>query len=413
MLTLEQFNQIRGARFAATPANIELIDRLNSYGATEEEIAALPYEKPFPRGFHELRQACADIKKARKGAGQPAPVKRSASPAQVKPQPQPIPAKTPAGNADLMKSAAAFIDAINGSLKAPALDAEQIKAIAKAAAAEEMQKQPVQRIEIVTPKATKVIQGIVHEEFERILDITADGKFAAYMAGPAGSGKSVLAEQVAQALGLDYYYSGQLSQEYNFTGFTDANGRYQATPFYNAWTKGGLFFLDEMDRSFPEVLTKLNGALANGIFDFPAPIGTLKKHPDFRCIAAGNTIGRGATGQYTAANALDASSLDRFIPREIGYDKRIEDAIDKEAAEFVRVLRKPAALAGLDIVLSYRTISKLATYAAKPAWGAKEIVKSVICMALTKDDINSLTRDSKLQALAQNGNKYAAALLAA
>ena len=409
MLTLEQFNQIRGAHFAATPANIELIDRLNSYNATEEEIAALPYSKPFPRGFHELRQACADIKKARKGAGQPAPVKRSASPAPVKPQPQPIPEAT----ATTAASAEDLIKALRGIMIPPTLDAEQIKKIVDAAIAEKAEAlRPVQRIEIKTPKTTNVIQGLTHKQFEKVVDVIACGD-SVYMVGPAGSGKSVLAEQVAQALGLDYYYSGQLSQEYNFCGFTDANGRYQATPFYNAWTKGGLFFLDEMDRSFPEVLTKLNGALANGIFDFPAPIGTLKKHENFRCIAAGNTIGRGATGQYTAANALDASSLDRFIPLDIEYDKRIEDAIDREAADFVRVLRKPAALAGLDIVLSYRTITKLARYSARPAWTVKDIVKSVICSALTRDDINSLTRDSKLQALAQNGNKYAAALLAA
>jgi hypothetical protein len=164
-----------------------------------------------------------------------------------------------------------------------------------------------------------------------------------------------------------------------------------------------------MDRSFPDVLTDLNGALANGIFDFPAPIGVKEKHPNFRCLAAGNTLGRGATGSYTAANALDASTLNRFFMVNIDYDKRIEDAIDKEAGAFVRAMRKAADRAGLDIVLSYRQITSLVKFG--DMLGLADAIKGAITAPLSRDDINNLKSNDAVRALAAEGNKYAKAFI--
>lgn len=73
----------------------------------------------------------------------------------------------------------------------------------------------------------------------------------------------VICQQVAEALGLDFYFTNAVTQEYKLTGFIDANGNYQETQFYKAFTKGGLFFLDEMDASIPETLIILNAAIAN------------------------------------------------------------------------------------------------------------------------------------------------------
>lgn len=60
---------------------------------------------------------------------------------------------------------------------------------------------------------------------------------------------------------------------------------------YKAFKYGGLFMLDEMDASIPEVLIILNAAIANRYFDFPAPIGYVEAHPNFRVVSAGNTFG--------------------------------------------------------------------------------------------------------------------------
>ena len=410
MLTLEKFNQIRGAHFAATEANNALIEKLNKLQATEAEIAALGYTKPFPRGFHELRQAASDITKARKAGKAPAPAAAPAddpapvpAPVQTKAAPAPVKPAAPAAADD---SAAALVAALNSVLKAPAINREDIQKMIDEGIARTIAGIKPDRIEVKTAKGINTVTGTRHKSFEEILTYLANDR-PVYIYGPAGTGKTHMAAQLAQALGLSFYYSGQLSQEYKFTGFTDANGHFQETPFYKAWTEGGLFFFDELDRSFPEVVTDLNGALANGLFDFPAPIGQVKRHPDFRCLAAGNTLGAGATRIYTAANALDGSTRNRFLKVEVDYDKAIEDSIDKEAAEFVRVLRKSAGLAGLDIILSYRTIQSLAQFGG--IVGIGKAIKAAITAELSRDDINILKRDGALQALASAGNKYAAA----
>lgn len=407
MLTIELYNQIRGTRFAATEHNLELINKLNALGVTEEEVKA--YRLPEGSRQHEMRQMASDYAKTRK---MPKGVPDSTPEPKAEPtEPKEVKMTTPTPN----NSAEALIAALNGVLKAPSLNKEEIEAIVKAVAKETVDKalkdSAVTRIEVKLPNGKiHEIKGTTHQKFKRVLEYISRGK-AVYLHGPAGTGKTVLAQQIAEALGFKFYYSGQLSQEYKITGFTDANGHYQPTPFYYAWTEGGVFLLDELDRSFADVVTFLNGALANGIVDFPAPIGMKKMHPDFRCIAAGNTLGRGSDGLYTAANQLDASTLNRFLFVGVDYDKKIEDAIDKEAADFVRVMRKAAGLAGLDIVLSYRQITSLAELA--PVVGTAEIIEDAITAPLSKDDIIILKNDRGIRALADKGNKYALAFAAA
>ena len=131
--------------------------------------------------------------------------------------------------------------------------------------------------------------------------------------------------QVAEALGLEFYFSNAVTQEYKITGFIDANGSFHETQFYQAFTKGGLFMLDEMDASVPEVLVMLNAAIANRYFDFPT--GLVEANENFRLIAAGNTFGTGADIEYTGRYQLDAASLDRFALVDIDYSTKVEAAI--------------------------------------------------------------------------------------
>lgn len=399
MLTIELYNQLRGTHFAATEHNMALINKLNSLGVTETEVQ--DYKMPAGSKQHEMRQMASDFAKTHRAPGTPA-----ATPA--------APATTPAPIKEVKKmptttaNAEAVLAALSSLLTSPGIDPEELKKMIDASVEEKIQEVRPTKIEVKTPEGTHVVEGVTHAAFQDILDLVYNGQ-AVYLYGPAGTGKTHLGSQIAKALGLPFHYSGQLSQEYKFTGFTDAMGNFQPTPFYKAWTEGGLFFLDEMDRSFPDVLTSLNGALANGIFDFPAPIGIKEKHPNFRCMAAGNTLGRGATGSYTAANALDISTLSRFMFVEMDYDKKIEDSIDKEAAQFVRAMRKASQRAGMDIILSYRQITALAKFG--DMIGLAKAIKSAITAPLTRDDINILKGDSAIRALADEGNKFAKAFL--
>lgn len=213
--------------------------------------------------------------------------------------------------------------------------------------------------EIKTPTETKKIKGIVHEKFDTVLNLV-NANIPVFLTGPAGTGKNVICKQTAEALGLEFYFSNAVTQEYKITGFIDANGHYHGTQFFEAFTKGGLFMLDEMDSSIPEVLIMLNAAIANRYFDFP--VGRAEAHKDFRIIAAGNTFGTGADMEYTGRYQLDAASLDRFALIDVDYSKNIELAIaqnDKELVEYVRMFRNAAKNAGIKHLATYRAIERI------------------------------------------------------
>ena len=205
----------------------------------------------------------------------------------------------------------------------------------------------------------KKVDGVVHEKFDTILKFVAMDE-PVLLTGPAGTGKNVIAKQVAEALGLDFYFSNAVTQEYKITGYGDANGEYVKTQFFDAFTKGGLFLLDEMDASCPEALIVLNCAIANRYFDFPV-IGRVEAHPNFRVMANANTFGTGATMEYVGRNQLDGATLNRFAVVEVDYDKRIEDNVcpDKDIADFCRAFRKVCNKNGVHHIVSYREMSRL------------------------------------------------------
>lgn len=247
-------------------------------------------------------------------------------------------------------------------------------------------------ITVVDGKKTE-LEGVVHEKFDTVLKFVAN-KEPVFLTGPAGSGKNFLCKQVAKALGLDFYFTNAVTQEYKLTGFTDAMGNFQETQFYKAFTQGGLFMLDEIDASIPEVLIILNAAIANGYFDFPAPIGYKEAHPDFRVIAAGNTVGQGADYIYCGRNQLDAASLDRFAIVPIFYSPVIERYCaneDDDLLAFCRDFRKIANENGQNIVVSYRGISRLSKMI--KLLDIKEALKTCLLKGIEKDDLNIISKN--------------------
>lgn len=213
--------------------------------------------------------------------------------------------------------------------------------------------------EVKTPKETKKIEGIVHEKFDMVLNLVSSD-IPVFLTGAAGTGKNVICKQVAEALGLEFYFSNAVTQEYKITGFIDANGHFHETQFYEAFTKGGLFMLDEMDGSIPEVLIMLNAAIANKYFDFPT--GRFEAHENFRIIAAGNTFGTGADIEYTGRYQLDAASLDRFALVEVDYSEQIENALargDRELVDFIHAFRRSVKEVGIKHLATYRAIERI------------------------------------------------------
>ena len=231
---------------------------------------------------------------------------------------------------------------------------------------------------------------ILHEKFDEVLKFVSQNE-PVFLTGEAGTGKNVICKQVAKALGLDFYFSNAVTQEYKITGFTDAMGNYQETQFFKAFKNGGLFMLDEMDASIPEVLVILNSAIANKYFDFPAPIGYVEAHPDFRVVSAGNTFGEGASYQYVGRNQLDGASLDRFACVNVSYDRNIEMHCaenDEQLVEFVDKVREICKRKNIQIIVSYRSINRI--HKMEKLLGLPETLKSCLFKSLNKKEINNI-----------------------
>lgn len=241
------------------------------------------------------------------------------------------------------------------------------------------------------------MEGVQHDQFETVLKFVSNNE-PVFLTGPAGSGKNVLCQQVAKALGLNFYFSNAVTQEYKITGFTDAMGVFHESQFYKAFKNGGVFMLDEIDASIPEVLVILNAALANRYFDFPAPIGYVEAHPDFRVIAAGNTFGLGADYEYVGRNQLDMASLDRFAMVKIDYSEAIENNVscgDTELVKFARDFRKASAKTGARVIFSYRSIGRIAKM--KQILPLNEVLKTCLVKGMEKDDLNMLVKEMKVE----------------
>lgn len=255
--------------------------------------------------------------------------------------------------------------------------------------------------EVIEKPVWKNKGEVFHSKFDMI-KTCVESKIPVYLAGPAGSGKNHTLEQVAKVLGLEFYFTNSVQQEYKLTGFIDAGGKFHETEFYKAFKNGGLFFLDEMDASIPEVLVLLNAAIANGYFEFPN--GKITAHDDFRVVAAGNTVGSGADEAYTGRMVLDQATLDRFAIIEFGYDLGIEMSLAKGNADlvsFIEDLRKQADEKGIRATFSYRCISMVVKLETS-GMNVEDIIKIAVVKGMDKDTINTFNTNP--------GNKYSDAL---
>jgi cobaltochelatase CobS len=229
---------------------------------------------------------------------------------------------------------------------------EEVKAIAKNAVDQRVGEVLASMAELVSDEVAKAVRTVevkiaglpevkidkAHKCFERVLRYAANRK-SVLLVGPAGSGKTTLAEQVAKALGLPFYMSGKCADEVKITGYMDGGGTYRTTAFRKAWEFGGVFLFDEMDGWTADALIAVNAPLAGQWGDFPD--GMVARHPDFVAIGAANTYGRGADRQYVGREQLDAATLDRFAVLPVEYDEELELALasNRKWAEFCQKVR--------------------------------------------------------------------------
>lgn len=240
-----------------------------------------------------------------------------------------------------------------------------------------------------------------HARFDLVLKL-AELRVPIFLPGPAGCGKTHLARQVAEALGLPF---GMISCSAGMSESAilgrrvpgpDGGFVYEESLFVHIYENGGVFLFDEIDAADPNVLLVINAAIANGHLAIPArtekPLAT--RHPNFIIMAAANTYGRGADRLYVGRNQLDEATLDRFrlgtVPLE--YDTKLEERLcpDKELLQAIWEIRQIAEVSKLRRIVSTRFIVD-AWKARQAGWEVKTILEQLV-LTWTEDERKLVAR---------------------
>lgn len=238
------------------------------------------------------------------------------------PTPTPTPAPTPlTGTADEQRRK------LLEQLLNPAIDEARIVELIKIHAPKP--EAGIYRIDLTRENGERVEipEALRHYQFESILKRatakTMTGqRLNVFLVGGAGVGKTTACQQVAEVLNLPFYFNGAIDSAYKLSGFINAQGQVVYTPFRKAYETGGVYLFDEMDASLPSATLAFNAALAGDIADFPD--GTVKRHADFYCFAAGNTFGHGADRIFVGRNQQDGAFMDRFVKFHMTVDEKME-----------------------------------------------------------------------------------------
>lgn len=175
------------------------------------------------------------------------------------------------------------------------------------------------------------IKGKVHKCLEPLIEILQNER-QAFLVGPAGSGKTTLASQSAEALNVGFAHISCTAgmSEAHLLGRMIADGNYIGSEFVKLYEEGGVFLFDEVDAADPNTLLIINSALANGYLSLPNRKDAPKaiRHKDFFAVCAANTYGNGSN-QYAGRSILDAAFLDRFCmgKLDVDYDTELEKEI--------------------------------------------------------------------------------------
>lgn len=217
------------------------------------------------------------------------------------------------------------------------------------------------------------VDGTHHAALEEVLKRVKAGLKNILLVGPAGSGKTKLASDVAKALGLPFSAVSCTAgmPEWHIIGrstpnLTDGTTRYQPSQWSTLYENGGVGLLDEIDAADPNVLLVMNSALSNGHLSLPARAEKpeAKRAENFVFLAAANTWGTAATRQYVGRNQLDASTLSRFACStiEVDYDKVLEEALVDNTAVRKKVwaIRQKVADTGIRRVVGTRELLNVA-----------------------------------------------------
>lgn len=247
-----------------------------------------------------------------------------------------------------------------------------------------------------TPGREKIITtGTRHHHAFADLLLYCKARLNVMLVGPAGSGKTTAANQIAKALSLPVVIEscGPQMSKWDLVGFKTADGSFTEGIFNDAFENGGVVLLDEIDSSNGEVLTTANNIAAvpvGGIVTFGGR--NVTRHPDFILIAGANTWGDGASDQYQR-QVLDAATLDRFVGLAWGYDEELEFFAAGEGSEewvrFVQKVRKACERVGSRRLVTPRA-SIMGAQALRAGQSRRKVERDVVFKGWSDDEIRTI-----------------------
>lgn len=260
-------------------------------------------------------------------------------------------------------------------------------------------------IGVKTERSEVVLSGCAHTCFEDLMRIVNAGRKNIMLVGPAGTGKTTLARQLAEGLCLEFGFislSIGVTETHLFGRIlpqADGSWKYVKSKFVEIYEKGGVFLLDEIDGADPNVMVAINAALANGMFANPVSGDVVHRHEKCYIIGAANTWGYGGDAQYVGRNQLDAATLDRFVLAKVfvGYDTSLEGRLireiglpEEQAIEletFTSKIRKKINECCLRRVCSTRFVVHAAEFLVSSKENTMEDVKKMYFEDWSKDEL--------------------------
>lgn len=237
-----------------------------------------------------------------------------------------------------------------------------------------------------------------HEMLPRVIKRLVRGRHV-MLVGPAGTGKSTLAESAAEALAVPFYSLSMspVPMDSKIMGYKDATGNYHGTDARTAFEHGGVLLIDEIDTAHAGALKLANALLTNRWVGFPD--GQVERHADFKVVAAANTYGRGRDRVYVGGAQLDASTLDRFSVLTIDVDEALESrlcmatGLDQDRVvstlAYVRGMRKRSFDEKMTVVVSPRgAVGMCALLADDEPWA--DALESEILKGMSEGDRRKL-----------------------
>jgi len=153
------------------------------------------------------------------------------------------------------------------------------------------------------------------------------------LVGPAGCGKTYVAQMIAKALKLDAYtcsLSGgvRYNQVFGSTRIQNGETVWEPSDMLKAVQVPGVVIFDEALAPDADILIGLNSLTEQNQRFINTPGGVVHVHPECRFIATANNKGRQQSRGYIGAQIQDGSILDRFgIKFDVDYDETVEVGI--------------------------------------------------------------------------------------